>query len=121
MSSNLQTYEVTVRVKGNPTEFWDGKYLHRYKIGKLLQMFHIEARTHKIAKERAKRYGYPIAVRKANVDRIKGNIENLKLDQGENPYPTAISMDEMIWQKRNIRRNNLHRDKETIDSIDEKC
>jgi hypothetical protein len=80
-----------------------------------VEMFHIDARTSEQACEKAEKYGRPLGARKANIDKIRGNPEYLKLDNppdvlqvGDN---RAIAMDEMIWLKRNKRRKNLGKDK----------
>ena len=49
---------------------------------------------------------------------MAGSIENLVLEQPPtmygkgNPYKSPVSMDSMIWQKRNVRRQNMKKDKE---------
>lgn len=101
---SVQTFEVRVRNNG------------------YLGMKHIEASNHKSAGIKGKKYGHVVSVRKVEFDRPFGNIEKLDLKQPplveyvENSlYGSAIAMDEMIWQKRNKRRNNLYKDKFSLD------
>jgi hypothetical protein len=126
MSSNVTTFEVRVRVDSGKPEYKPIKYSSKVKgyYGKVewaceqvVKMFHIPARTHEQAKKIARRkYGEPISCHKLDVMSHLSNIENLKLDQpvlygAGSPYKNAIAMDEKIWEKRNKRRNNMHKDK----------
>lgn len=84
----------------------------------IIKMLHIERRTHEQAKKEGEKHGKVISVQKLQVERIVGNPENMRLDQASvydmgNPYPNAVSMDEMVWRKRNIRRKNMKKDKQT--------
>lgn len=105
----METYEVRVNVKKNGTRHFS---THRGKdiYDELTQMFHIEARTPKQAKNRAGRYGHPVSVRKADGYRMRGDAESTKLPPM--PQPSyAIVMDEMIWLKRNRRIENAKKDR----------
>lgn len=76
--------------------------------------YHIPARTHDQALEKAKKYGRPVSVRKLEQDRIFTDIEKLFSKESyaaDNPYLNPIAMDEMIWNKRNSRRLNSVRDR----------
>jgi len=80
------------------------------------KMKHIDARTPKQAKNKAEKYGKVLSVRKHVATRRYEQIENIQLDQEpllplKTQVSKAIIMDEMIWKKRNIRRNNMHKDK----------
>jgi len=118
MSTNITTFEVRIRIKGAPIEYYD--YYGEYLYNKAIKMLHIDARTPEQAREKAKKHGDVVSCRKADVSKMLGDIEHLKLDQTTaynlgNPYKDAVAMDEMIWQKRNNRRNNLHKDKKGLD------
>lgn len=66
------------------------------------------------------KHGRVLFCRKANRDKIIGigEIEHMRLEPNKpvmvktSPYRSAIAMDELIGQKRNLRRDNLYRDKE---------
>jgi len=84
-----------------------------------LGMKHVQAKDHKSAKIKGKRYGHVVSVRKADITHIFGNIENLELNQMPlveyvkgSHYESAIAMDEMIWNKRNKRIKNKEKDKD---------
>jgi hypothetical protein len=84
-------------------------------------LFHVCARTAEQACDKAERYGRPVGARKIERDKIFGDIETLELKQTPlvdvyaegNPYNSALAMDEMIWQKRNERRKNQEKDRQT--------
>ena len=80
------------------------------------RMLHFEASHPQQAKVKANRRGRVLFIRKVHFTDVFGNIENIPIDRVEyvkdSPYESAISMDEMIWNKRNKRRDNLHKDKE---------
>ena len=85
-------------------------------------MFKFNRNTPKQAMKMGSRYGRVIFCRKVKRDRILaiGAIEHMKLDVRPvqvktSPYRSAIAMDEMIGQKRNMRRNNLVKEKEVLD------
>ena len=100
MSANI--YAVRIRVKhGTPHYEILPNIKGLYYQDTIVKMKHIEARTQEQACKRASKYGEVLSVNKVDaVSRLK-NIENIKLDiyDGINPYPNAIAMDEMIWQK----------------------
>jgi predicted aconitase len=112
MSVSITTYEAWVK----SNRFW----VHT-KQGKhpMVRMYHIDARTNEQAREKAKKYGEPIRVQKAKTEDMFGEFELLPLRndvyQNGNPYDSAVALDEMIWLKRNKRRNNMYKDKESID------
>lgn len=96
----------------------------RFRINGYVKVAHIFARDHVRAEKRAEKFPHVIWVRKVDPYRVAGNLDCDKLfkEVGEvdrvvgNPYKSAIAMDEMIWEKRINRRNNLGKDKETIDN-----
>jgi hypothetical protein len=55
------------------------------------------------------KYGRVINCRKAHLDEIQGNIENIKLNnelaiiKKLNPYKSAMAMDERIWERRRMK------------------
>jgi hypothetical protein len=124
----LETYEVKRRI-----EFGADRYIY-YPVYKgsagvkgasvrdfVVKMFHIEAPNQEKAVEKSERYGGRfISCCKVNMDELVGNsIENIPLNPPPDdmygkgtPYKSPIAMDNMIWQKRNLRRNNLQKDKE---------
>jgi hypothetical protein len=110
MGASLPTFEVRVKVKSGSKRYQS--FLGTYVQDEMTRMFHKEARSGEQAMQKCEKYGRPVSARKVDRENIQGHIENLKLDQPqENPYENAIAMDEMIWRKRNIRRDNLHKDK----------
>ena len=114
MSANVTTFEVRVRVKGQPLAYHD--YHGEYKYNKILKMLHIVRRTSNQAIVAARKYGEVVSCRKVDIGAMVGNIEHIKLDQATvydsgNPYKTAVAMDEMVWNKRNKRINNVYKDK----------
>lgn len=123
MSRNGNTkFEVRVEVKNPGSERYEVvPYLKgMFVTDKIIKMFHIPARTHKQAAKKGKKYGRIISVRKAQIDKMLGNPENINLQeplgvysQG-NPYKDALAMDEMIWKKQNKKRKNKHKDKVEI-------
>jgi len=118
-------FEVRVLVKNTRARGhycgFQGLYRHWEKV----KMFHIDARTPEQAGEKAKRYGRPLTIRKADITKMYGDITRLKLDQKPlvdmyqqgSPYSSAIAMDEMIWQKKNRKKRvkNREKDKKSID------
>lgn len=113
---STQFFEVKVKVKGIPFEYYSryGKYISH----EVIKMFHFQRRTQEQAIEEGKRYGDVISCCKVKAEDSLKSIEALELnqdtvyDQG-NPYQSAMAMDSMIWKKRNKRRENLHKDKES--------
>ena len=114
MSTNTTTYEVRVKVRGAPIEYYAryGRVIYK----DIIKMLHFNVRTPKQATDRACKYGEVLSCRKVDKDSMIGNIEKIQLEPQDvyamgNPYNNALAMDEMIWNKRNNRRNNLHKDK----------
>ncbi len=93
----------------------DTKYEVRVRNHRYVEMFHIDAKNHSRAKSLAKKFGHVVSIRKVDKELLLGKIEHLKLDEPieviENPYESAVAMDEMIWNKRNKRRINQSKDK----------
>jgi len=125
MSAHVTTFEVRVEVGKRGTERCrpisycgsertKSKSLWVFVADKIVKMFHIEARTSEQARRKAKKYGRPISVRKADIASMVGCSENLSLELPP-IYDNAVAMDEMIWLKRNNRIKNRTKDKETID------
>lgn len=121
----IETYEIKRKI-----EFGDSYYGYQpiYKGSKgvkgvtirnfIIKMFHIEAPTQKKAIHKSEKHGGVfVSCRKVKVEKIVDNIENLELNPQPsvygmgNPYKSAVAMDGMIWQKRNLRRNNMQKDK----------
>lgn len=100
MSMAIPWYAVKVQVRQRGTR-------------DVIRTVHIEAKDDDKARQRARKYGKPITAHKISVD--NSSIEHIKLKQTpiENVSP-AIAMDEMIWQKRNKRRENIFKDKVDI-------
>jgi hypothetical protein len=87
----------------------------------LTVMLHYNRNNRDSARMEAAKHGRVLFCRKANRDLVIGigNIEYMRLDDRPvqvktSPYRSAIAMDELIGQKRNVRRNNQYKDK--IDS-----
>lgn len=119
MTSHIIKFDVVVLTKDNPDKvkpYYSGFGIGDYRNWEERKMKHIDARTHEQAKKKAEKYGRVLSVRKHISTRSYGKIENIKLDQEPLPlivpqFSKAIAMDEMIWKKRNVRRNNMQRDK----------
>ena len=111
MKNTLITYEVRVRVKSGIPHY--SSLLGMYIQDEIVKMFHRDARTGEQAMQGCEKHGRPISFRKADIARMQGNPEKLKLDEMLlNPYEDAIAMDEFVWKKRNLRRKNSEKDKE---------
>lgn len=111
MSNTLTTFEVKVKVKNSAKHY--SSFLGMHVQDEIIKMFHRDARTGEQAMKGCEKHGRPISVRKADISKMQGNPENLKLDEMfVNPYENAIAMDEMIWKKRNTRIKNRGKDKE---------
>jgi len=105
----MPTFEVRVLVKKKGSRHFSshiGKYIEET----VTKMFHIDAKTPNNAGVRAEKYGRPISVRKADFERMGGNIEDLLLPEVygvDNPYPNALAMDGMIWKQKNKRAKRI--------------
>lgn len=113
MGARVIPFQVRVQRKNNHPEYNARLGLYSDEDG--FTVVHIERRTHKQAIKAAKKYGKPISATKMDISDVTGHIETLDI-QNEvyykpNPYPSAIAMDEMIFNKRNKRRANMHKDK----------
>jgi hypothetical protein len=112
----VTTFEIRIRKHGGIIRHtnWDSgaQYLKEYK------MYQIDARTREQAIKKARKHkGEILSCRKVDATPGLKSIEKLPLDNftifdAQNPYPNAVAMDEMIWKKRNKRRDNMQRDKE---------
>ena len=95
-----KTFEVRIKDNGTP------------------KLIHILAMTSRQAAKKARKRHVVTSVRKMDINRLY-DISRLRLEEqtpeyvAGSPYPTAIAMDEMLWQKRNKRIDNQHKDKET--------
>jgi hypothetical protein len=121
----MTTFEVRVEVERKGSEryreiSWFGnihirKPFYMYVGNKVTKMFHKDARTPEQAMKKCEKYGRPLSVRKADVSRMDGNMENLpllqELYQPDNPYKNAVAMDELIWRKRVKRLDNRKKDR----------
>ena len=101
MSATRSTmFEVRVEANG------DGK----------ISTYHFDKRHPEQSIEAAKRYGKVRGVHKVKYTDVFGDIEHLQLNQAplsENPYESALHMDEFIWKKRNNRIKNSVKDRKT--------
>lgn len=123
MAVSMDWYEVSVSVpiKGSRHYSSHGQKSTMQNIGAFIQRtvvktFHKEAKTPKQAMQLCAKYGHPISARKTDVCE-RDNIENLQL-LPENPYPNAIAMSDMIWQRKSKRAERLYNsglDKPIID------
>lgn len=126
MTSIITKFEVEVLVKDNPEKV-KGFYIQQsgvYRNWEERKMKHIDARTGYQAAKKASKYGKVLSVRKHDPTRGIEHIEHIDFTrtQPEKPdltkinniYHEAIVMDEMIWKKRNNRRNNMFKDKKNI-------
>ena len=98
MSIALPWYEVSVKVRHRGSRY-------------VIKKHHIEAKNHDVARQKAKRYGEPLSAYK--LDFSTAGIEHLTLKQqpAQPSVSPAIAMDEMIWARRNKRRDNAYKDK----------
>lgn len=97
MSIALPWYEVKVKVRQKNSRY-------------IIRTCRIQERNDDKAREKARKYGEPITAYKVDVN--TSGIEHLKLNQLPlEKVSTAIAMDEMIWAKRNKRRENIFKDK----------
>lgn len=99
MSIALPWYEVSVRVRQKGSR-------------DIIRKHHIEAKNHDVARQKARRYGEPLSAHKIEIS--TAGIERLQLNQQAPPNVSvspAIAMDEMIWARRNKRRDNAYKDK----------
>ena len=115
MSTCLETFEVRVKLRNEqPTRWRPWKDCNEF--GTIIKMYLVEARTQDQARERAeKKYGRVISCRKANYDKIVGDVSNLPIKNNMYVKNNAIDMDEMLWNKskRAKRLNiNMQKDKE---------
>jgi hypothetical protein len=117
MNTTITTFELRVRVRGVPYEYY-ARFAKRISHD-VVKMFHVQRRTPEQAVEVGRKYGEVLTCRKVNRDKVLGSAENIRLEPQniyvpEVQYNSALAMDEMIWKKRNIRRNNIQRDKKDI-------
>lgn len=116
MGNNIRTYEVKVEVRKNRTRRYSYR-VGRYIEDRVTKMFHVDARTPRQAMQKSKKHGRPISACKVNVEKMMRSVETLLQREPygiNNPYPNAISMDEMIWRRKNTRAErikNRRRDK----------
>ncbi len=106
----MQAFEVRCVVKGHQRYFSDSRA--KYVVDEITKMFHIIARTPQQAADKGERkYGHVVSVRKVS-EKIYGDIEKLPLNEPMLFQPNkALVLDEMIWKKHQIRRqNNLQKD-----------
>jgi hypothetical protein len=108
MSVMMNTYEIRRRIIGQIIEHLSWKDGFGEKHFKEMKMFHVEARTPDQAIKKSEKYGGElVSCRKA--DKEEPPVMYLK----GNPYKSAIAMESMIWQKRNVRRKKMDKDKES--------
>lgn len=107
MSNHAQTYEVKVEVKRQGSEHFSS-HVGMYIEDKTTKMFHFDTRTSEQATRKGEKHGRVISVRKANVERLRGDAGSIMAKlQLANPYPDAIAMDEMIWCRKNKRDERI--------------
>lgn len=118
MGSNLQTFEVRVKVKKSGSKHFS-YHVGMYIENETTKTFHKEARTGEQAMQKCEKYGRPISYQKVDVERIRPveNLQKLLEPYGaNNPYSNAIAMDEMIWRKKANRSERIEdrkKDKES--------
>lgn len=111
MSANIATFEVRVKVKSGTSKEYNSE-LGKWVYDEMVRMFHKDARTGIQAMEKCRKYGIPLSARKVDTVAMHGDFEKFPINN--NLYlnnSNAVAMDEMIWRRRNVRRDNLHRDK----------
>lgn len=103
-------FEVRVLVKGSKPREYNAE-LACFVYDEVVKMFHKWARTARQAMKKCRRYGRPISARKVDVSVMHKDFEKLPLLNEVYMGGNAMTMDEMIWRKRNKRRANLYKDK----------
>ena len=120
MSENVPTFEVRVEVEIGQAEYKPICYYGKgeWAKTKILKMFHFARRTPEQAIKAGRKRGKVVSCRKLDMEKLRGNIENLHLDQESvydlgNPYSNAVTMGEMPWrkQRRSSRLKNKVKDK----------
>ena len=109
----MPLFEAKVRVKNKNGKKYSS-FLGMHVFDEIVKMFHIPASNHKQAVRKAKNYGDIVAVRKVHADSMGKSIEQLDLSKPpifQTEYVNAISMEEMIWQRRKKRVNKNNGDK----------
>ncbi len=119
MSCNVSVFELRIETRGDKVIRWhpwkDGEEYDKKRI-----MLHYERRTAQQAMRVASKKGKVLSCRELSraevIEREADRIDSLPLDNAlymnVNPYSNAVAMDEMIWKKRNNRRDNIQKDKE---------
>ncbi len=117
MSANISTFAVKVKIKSEPYEYYArfGKRISH----EIIKMFHFERRSPQQAIQAGRRYGEVVSCEKVNIDEVKDalySIEDMQLDYQSDVYVKGdsnknMTTDEMVWRKRNLRRGNMHKDK----------
>lgn len=114
-ATTFGTYQVRVEVRGETYEYY-ARYGKRIS-HTVIKMFHFDRRTPQQAIDEGAKHGKVISCCKVDYEVIAGNPENTQIDQHtiyDRPL-NAVTLDEQIWKKRNIRRANLQKDKVDID------
>ena len=119
----MQVYEVEVEPnKSRGQKFYSAVrgWISSWNDPDQIKMLHFETRTQEQARIKGEKFGHVRSVRKANIDRLRGNPEHTKLDvipdkiQLDVSYNKAVAMDEMVWIKRQKRRGSMVKEKEKI-------
>jgi hypothetical protein len=139
MSSNLATFEVEVEV------VYGNKHYGYYTINSdtarknmepkkgvfikdaIVKMLQFENCTRERAISLGKKHGKVKSCRKIDANditynEVNGIIERLNISQKTvydrgNQYASPIAMNEMIWNKKSMRKNNFRDDKKVIDDF----
>lgn len=96
----------------------------RFRINGYAKVAHISARDHIQAEKKASKFPHVVWVRKVDPYRVAGNLDYVKLFQeiGQpqkvegSLYPSAIAMDEFIWQKNEPRFKDAVKVNEMIEN-----
>lgn len=130
---NQNTYEVEVEVFSGSKHYGyypvysnDAKSKAEkgvYIKDKLTKMFHFENCSYAQAIKKGKKHGKVKSCQKVDAYESLQSIEHLELNQETvydrgNPYPNAVAMSEMLWNKKSDRRINLDNQKKDKKLID---
>lgn len=121
-----QVYEVLIEEPSNGQKFYSAVtgWISSWNDPNQYKMIHIERRTAEQARREGAKYGRVRAVRKLDVDKIRGSIEYLDINRTNPPKPPPdviktkdskfdpIAIDEFVWKKVQKRRNNMMKEKQ---------
>jgi len=109
LRENTPTYEVRVKTKDKGDGRYSPFFCTNVYDNQQVEILHITGNKRKIVAKRAKKHGSLLSIRKIDKDAARQSIEQLDLSKPSgftSEYINAISMEEMIWQRRKKRSGN---------------